>query len=31
LFHETMGKFSADALKERQDGVLAKAGLPPPI
>ena len=28
LFHETMGKFSADALSERQDGALAKAGLP---
>jgi predicted unusual protein kinase regulating ubiquinone biosynthesis (AarF/ABC1/UbiB family) len=31
LFHETMGKFSAAALKERQEGALAKAGLPAPV
>src|ERR1700720_3003314 len=31
LFHETMGKFSAAALNERQTGALAKAGLPAPV
>jgi predicted unusual protein kinase regulating ubiquinone biosynthesis (AarF/ABC1/UbiB family) len=31
LFHETMGKFSAAALKERQEGALAKAGLRAPV
>ncbi|MGH6850772.1 MAG: AarF/ABC1/UbiB kinase family protein, partial [Methylocella sp.] len=31
LFHETMGKFSAAALSERQKGALAKAGLPAPV
>ncbi|MDQ6702456.1 MAG: AarF/ABC1/UbiB kinase family protein, partial [Pseudomonadota bacterium] len=31
LFHETMGKFSHDALSERQAGALAKAELPAPI
>ena len=31
LFHETMGKFSAATLKERQAGALAKAGLQPPV
>ena len=31
LFHETMGKFSAAALGERQAGALAKAGLPAPV
>ena len=31
LFHETMGKFSAAALSERQAGALAKAGLPAPV
>jgi hypothetical protein len=31
LFHETMGKFSASALNDRQAGVLAKAGLPAPV
>jgi predicted unusual protein kinase regulating ubiquinone biosynthesis (AarF/ABC1/UbiB family) len=31
LFHESMGKFSAAALQERQEGALAKAGLPAPI
>jgi hypothetical protein len=31
LFHETMGKFSAAALAERQAGALAKAGLPTPV
>ncbi|MCI0600591.1 MAG: AarF/UbiB family protein [Beijerinckiaceae bacterium] len=30
LFHEIMGKFSNLALRERQDGALAKAGLPQP-
>ncbi len=30
LFHETMGKFSAAAVSERQTGALAKVGLPPP-
>jgi predicted unusual protein kinase regulating ubiquinone biosynthesis (AarF/ABC1/UbiB family) len=31
LFHESMGKFSAAALQERQEGALAKAGLPTPV
>ncbi|MGH6838540.1 MAG: ABC1 kinase family protein [Methylocella sp.] len=31
LFHETMGKFSAAALSERQAGALAMAGLPAPV
>ena len=31
LFHESMGKFSAAALQERQEGVLVKAGLPAPV
>jgi predicted unusual protein kinase regulating ubiquinone biosynthesis (AarF/ABC1/UbiB family) len=31
LFHETMGKFSGAALKERQEGALAKAGLRAPV
>jgi len=31
LFHETMGKFSADSLRERQEGALAKADLPAPV
>jgi hypothetical protein len=31
LFHETMGKFSAAALNERQEGALAKAGLAAPV
>jgi predicted unusual protein kinase regulating ubiquinone biosynthesis (AarF/ABC1/UbiB family) len=31
LFHETIGKFSAEALSERQAGALAKAGLPAPV
>jgi predicted unusual protein kinase regulating ubiquinone biosynthesis (AarF/ABC1/UbiB family) len=31
LFHETMGKFSAAALNDRQAGALAKAGLPAPV
>jgi hypothetical protein len=31
LFHETMGKFSAAALNERQAGALLAAGLPPPV
>jgi predicted unusual protein kinase regulating ubiquinone biosynthesis (AarF/ABC1/UbiB family) len=31
LFNETMGKFSATALKERQEGALAKAGLRAPV
>lgn len=31
LFHESMGKFSAEALKERQDGALSKAGLSAPV
>src|ERR1700730_10808353 len=31
LFHETMGKFSASALNDRQAGALAKAGLPAPV
>jgi predicted unusual protein kinase regulating ubiquinone biosynthesis (AarF/ABC1/UbiB family) len=30
LFHEIMGKFSPDALAERQAGALARAGLTPP-
>jgi predicted unusual protein kinase regulating ubiquinone biosynthesis (AarF/ABC1/UbiB family) len=31
LFHETMGKFSAAAVNARQEGALAKAGLPAPV
>jgi predicted unusual protein kinase regulating ubiquinone biosynthesis (AarF/ABC1/UbiB family) len=31
LFHQTLGKFSAAALGERQAGALAKAGLPAPV
>ena len=31
LFHETMGKFSAAALQERQEGALAKADLRAPV
>ncbi|HEY8031609.1 MAG TPA: AarF/ABC1/UbiB kinase family protein [Methylocella sp.] len=31
LFHETLGKFSAAAVSERQSGALAKVGLPPPV
>jgi hypothetical protein len=31
LFHETMGKFSAAALQERQEDALAKADLRAPV